>query len=137
MDLFTIGYSGRTLVDFLDDLEDAGVDAVVDVRELPLSRKRGFSKTALRGALAERGIEYVHLRAAGNPYRKLKADIEHCLSLYRDHLDENPDVVCELEEALLGRRGALLCAEAEPACCHRSILVDQLRAKRNVRVTHL
>ena len=45
----------------------AGVERVIDVRALPLSRRPGFSKTPLRGALEEAGIEYVHLKALGTP----------------------------------------------------------------------
>jgi uncharacterized protein (DUF488 family) len=65
--LYTVGYQGRSLAELLDSLSRAEVQRVVDVRELPLSRKPGFSKTALAAALAERGIEYVHVKPLGNP----------------------------------------------------------------------
>src|SRR3989337_3759427 len=67
MRIFTIGYEAATVPDFLEALRSAGVKRVIDVRALPLSRRPGFSKTPLRGALAEAGIEYVHLRALGPP----------------------------------------------------------------------
>src|SRR4028118_157945 len=67
MQLFTIGYEAVTQSDFLAALTSAGVARVIDVRALPLSRRPGFSKTPLRNALAEAGIDYVHLRALGTP----------------------------------------------------------------------
>ena len=67
MRIFTIGYEGATVGEFVDALQKAGVERVIDIRALPLSRRPGFSKTPLRGALAEAGIEYVHLKALGTP----------------------------------------------------------------------
>ena len=67
MKLFTIGYEGATMDEFLSALRTAGVERVIDVRALPLSRRPGFSKTPLKNALAEAGIDYVHLRALGTP----------------------------------------------------------------------
>ena len=67
MRIFTIGYEGATMDDFLSALKQAGVERVIDVRALPLSRRPGFSKTPLQNALAEAGIEYVHLKALGTP----------------------------------------------------------------------
>src|SRR5438093_11909085 len=67
MRIFTIGYEGATVGEFLDALREAGVERLIDVRALPLSRRPGFSKSPLRAALAEAGIEYVHLKALGTP----------------------------------------------------------------------
>ena len=61
MRIFTIGYEGTTVPEFIAALQKAGVERVIDVRALPLSRRPGFSKSALRSALEESGIEYLHL----------------------------------------------------------------------------
>ena len=66
-ELFTIGYEGTTVGEFLSALQNAGVERVIDIRAVPNSRRPGFSKTPLRNALAEAGIDYVHLRALGTP----------------------------------------------------------------------
>lgn len=124
---YTIGYEGRQLADFIKLLMRERITHVVDVRELPLSRRKGFSKTPLREALEAAKIEYIHLRAAGNPYRHLKEDIDHCLQLYKLHLMEHPEVLSLVAETLEGRRAALLCFEAGARSCHRSILTDRLR----------
>lgn len=135
---FTVGYEGRTLAEFVQVLEGAGIERVVDVRALPLSRRKGFSKTPLSSALSKHGIEYVHLRAAGNPFRDKKNNIEKCLALYAGHLDAHPEVVLEVEKAINGHRAALLCVESDVECCHRSVIVDRLIARDPKRtVEHL
>jgi len=67
MRIFTIGYESATVPEFLEALRAAGVEQVIDVRAVPNSRRPGFSKTPLRNALAEAGMDYVHLRALGTP----------------------------------------------------------------------
>src|SRR4030095_12775800 len=67
MRIFTIGYEATTMNEFLAVLKTAGVERVIDVRALPLSRRPGFSKSPLRAALNEAGIDYVHLKALGTP----------------------------------------------------------------------
>ena len=67
MRIFTIGYESTTVAEFIGALQSAGVKRVIDVRAVPNSRRPGFSKTPLRNALAEEGIDYVHLRALGTP----------------------------------------------------------------------
>jgi uncharacterized protein (DUF488 family) len=61
MTVFTIGYEGLDIDTFVSMLAEYNIETVVDIRELPLSRKRGFSKTALTGVLNLSGLEYVHM----------------------------------------------------------------------------
>ena len=65
--IWTIGYEQATLDAVIGALKGAGVEVLADVRALPLSRRPGFSKTALAGALAQAGIQYVHFKALGTP----------------------------------------------------------------------
>ena len=65
--LFTIGYEHSTTRAMFDELKDAKVDLVVDVRAVSSSRRPGFSKRQLAAGLDERGIRYLHLRALGTP----------------------------------------------------------------------
>ncbi len=67
MTLFTFGYEGLAIDGFIARLKKAGVTVVVDVRELPLSRKKGFSKTAFAAALHDAGIGYTHVPTFGCP----------------------------------------------------------------------
>jgi uncharacterized protein (DUF488 family) len=126
--LFTIGYEGRALDELIAMLASNKIERVIDIRELPLSRRRGFSKTPLGAALAAAGIEYVHMREAGNPYRKLKDAIprDELLAKYKKHITGARETVASVAEQARGRRVALLCYEAEPAMCHRSLLAPRV-----------
>ena len=128
--IFTIGYEGVTQAEFLAALQQAGVKRVIDVRAVPNSRRPGFSKTPLRGALAEAGIDYVHLRALGTPAdgraaarAGRHADLER---IYAGQL-ELPEAMAEgaqMLELAAEMPSALLCYEREPAECHRTLLLD-------------
>jgi uncharacterized protein (DUF488 family) len=134
MQLFTIGYEGKSLDQFVAELRRNRISRVIDVRELPLSRRKGFSKTPLTAALAAAGIGYVHVREAGNPFRHLRHDVDACLAAYARHIEESPEVIDRVLGAAERRRAALLCVEATADRCHRSLIARQLRqaAKRSV-----
>jgi len=141
MKLFTIGYEATTMAEFIAALQNARVERVIDVRALPLSRRPGFSKTPLRGALAEAGIDYVHLKALGTPADGRAAAragrLEDLKRIYTDQL-ELPEAMVQAEqmrELAAERPSALLCYEREPAQCHRSLLLDAVAS--DAHVTHL
>ena len=134
MRIFTIGYEGTTVSDFVEALREAGVERIIDVRALPLSRRPGFSKTPLRGALAEAGIDYVHLKALGTPSegRTAARAGRHAdmARIYAGQL-ELPEAMAQTAQMLeLAREKptALLCMEREPAHCHRAILLNTAAA---------
>ena len=142
--LLSLGYQLRSLDEFVETLNGARVGVVVDVREVPWSRKRGFSKTALREALNASGIEYEHARFAGNPkeIRRNAEDHASCLHDYAAYLDDRPDVIAELDALVgehldKGRSVCLVCYERHPHDCHRSTLIERLRSVRRVEVEHL
>lgn len=138
MKIFTIGYEGTTVPEFVSALKEAGVERVIDVRALPLSRRPGFSKTPLRGALEEAGIEYVHLKALGTPSEGRTAaragrhsDMER---IYAGQL-ELPEAMVQSAQMLeLAREkpSALLCMEREPAHCHRTLLLKAVAREAEV-----
>lgn len=141
--LSTIGYEGKTLDEFLGELAAAGVEMVIDVRAVAASRRPGFSKTALSGALRERGIDYVHYRALGTPAAgreaARKGHIAKMHAIYAGQL-ETPEAQLALEQ-LLGeasaRHSALLCYERDAACCHRTMLAERIVARRAFTVRDL
>ncbi|MBZ0234745.1 MAG: DUF488 domain-containing protein [Deltaproteobacteria bacterium] len=135
--LYAIGYEQRTVAVLVADLRAKRVTRVIDVRELPLSRRRGFSKTPLRDALAHEGIECIHLPGAGNAYRALRHEVKACLAAYAAHLESQPEVL-ELVLAAADRaRTALLCVEHDPRSCHRSILIAQLQRAVDLAAVNL
>jgi len=130
MRIFTIGYEGTTMDEFLAALKAAGVERLIDVRALPLSRRPGFSKSPLRAALEEAGIEYVHLKALGTPAEGRSAaragrhaDLER---IYAGQLELPEAIVqgAQMIELAEEKPSALLCFEREPAHCHRTLLLD-------------
>jgi uncharacterized protein (DUF488 family) len=141
--LYTAGYEGRAIDEFLDALVQAGVGRLVDVRELPLSRRRGFSKTALRDALAEVGIDYVHVKPLGNPKpnreRYWSGDVVGGADTYRRHLHNGSySALVDLSDSLDRETCCLLCFERDHAICHRDVIVDSLLELRpDLNITHL
>ena len=132
MRIYTIGYEGATQAELVAALAAAGVERVIDVRALPLSRRPGFSKTPLKGALAEAGIDYVHLRALGTPAagREAARKGQHAelQRIYAGQL-ELPEAIAEgaqMVELARERPSALLCYERDPGGCHRTLLVTAI-----------
>jgi uncharacterized protein (DUF488 family) len=142
--LATIGYQGTTVPDFLAALEEGKVEIVVDIRAVASSRRPGFSKSALAAHLATRGIDYLHLRGLGTPAEGRAAARagrhQRMRTIYNAHLRTagaraELDALVELVRS--GRRACLLCFEADPAHCHRSIVAGRLARRLPLRVRHL
>ena len=136
--IFTIGYEGATVDEFIAALKAAGVERVIDVRALPLSRRPGFSKSPLRAALDEVGIDYVHLKALGTPSAGRTAARagrhDDMARIYAGQL-ELPEAIAQSAQMLAladEKPSALLCMEREPAHCHRTLLMDAVAADADV-----
>ncbi|HEX2509921.1 MAG TPA: DUF488 domain-containing protein [Microvirga sp.] len=132
-ELFTIGYEGADPERFLGTLRDAGVEIVADVRAVALSRKRGFSKNALRTVLESHGIGYRHFVELGTP--KAGRDAARAgdrATLTRIYCGEvlPSEPAREAVDALAGLAArqpvCLLCFERDPAFCHRRLLAERL-----------
>src|SRR5687768_10512584 len=105
--LYTIGYEGAALEDFLATLNQANIDVLLDVRELPMSRRKGFSKTALATALAQHDINYRHEKQLGSPKtirHKLREDGDYktFFRAFNRHLQKQNEILLELTEELSG-----------------------------------
>ena len=137
--IFTIGYEGATVDELISALQSADVARVIDVRALPLSRRPGFSKTPLKNALEEAGIEYVHLKALGTPADGRAAARagrhEELKRIYAGQL-ELPEAIAQsaLMLEMAGEKpSALLCMERDPAHCHRTLLLNAVAPDADVR----
>ncbi len=124
---------------FGEHLRDSGVQRLIDVRELPISRRRGYAKTALSEALAEAGVEYVHVKALGNPkpLRDLykSGRVEEGRARYREHLlNEHRQDLQELVGLLREKPSALMCVEHDPSTCHRTVIVEALTDELEVQL---
>jgi uncharacterized protein (DUF488 family) len=120
--------------EFAQALAHAGVERLVDVRELPISRRPGYAKSALMAAMTQAGVEYVHLRALGNPkpfrdlYKAGRTD-EGRAAYEAFLLEERHEALAGLAEMLREKRAALMCVEHDPATCHRTVILDALRSR--------
>ena len=140
----TIGYEAATVRSFLDALREAHVELLIDVRAVASSRRPGFAKTRLAANLAEAGIDYLHLRGLGTPADGRAAARagrhDELRAIYMEHL-ATPGAQAELEALAgivrSGRRVCLLCFEADPAQCHRSMVAAALASLVPVRIAHL
>ena len=141
--LFTLGYEGRHLEDYLNQLIQNGVKLLCDVRRTPLSRKFGFSKAALSNLLPKLDITYYHLPELGiasekrknldssTAYKVLFDDYRHSLSLRKKELTR---ITGFLQEH---RRVVLTCFERESHRCHRHCISDYMHEKYDISVVHL
>jgi uncharacterized protein (DUF488 family) len=144
MKIFTLGYQGSSLTTYAAALADAGINIVVDVRETPWSYKPGFSKAPLSNYLGSEGIQYIHVKSAGNPSknRKTAKNIKECLTRYRDHLALHPECLDELSKLITAawkrkQKVCLTCFERHAHECHRSILLEELVKRVPLVAVHL
>lgn len=133
--LVSVGYEGRDADELIEDLRQLGVSVVVDVRLNAISRKRGLSKRGLREALERSGIDYVHLRALGNPRENREGFRSGSPVARRRFLRTlaSTDGNAALDElANLGadRVVAVLCFEAEHDTCHRACVIEAVQQRR-------
>jgi uncharacterized protein (DUF488 family) len=142
--VFTIGHSTRPIEEFVRMLRAHGVKRLVDVRTVPGSRHNPqFGSQALQASLAYAGIDYLHMKALGG-LRKPRADSINTgwkNASFRGYADymETEDFDLGLEELIeMAReeRTAIMCAEAVPWRCHRSLIADALVA-RGISVDHI
>lgn len=132
--LYTIGYEGRDINEFVGRLKEHGITRLIDVREIPLSRKKGFSKTALGQRLNEEKIEYVHYKALGSPSEirhKLKADwdYDYFFKAFSQYLASQTDVIEEVYNRLSDGVNCLMCFELNHEQCHRSCVAKKIKER--------
>jgi uncharacterized protein (DUF488 family) len=131
--LATIGYEAAPQARVIDTLKAAGVQVVIDVRAVAASRRAGFSKGILSASLEDAGIRYVHLRELGTP-KEGRIAARHgrtaeMTEIFEAHLAE-PKAQLQLAQAVeiaREQKAALLCYEADPKGCHRTIVARHMR----------
>ncbi len=143
--LFTIGYEGVDIENWVKILKQHGITLVIDVREKPISRKKGFSKQTLNCILKDNGINYLHMGILGSP-----ADIRNELhetsnyplffKKYLGYLYKQPGAINYIVQKANNQKcTCLMCFEKDPLKCHRSVITDFVLAKYpyEVEVEHL
>jgi len=142
--IFTIGYEQASFRAVLDELEQAGVKLLVDVRAVASSRRAGFSKSQLAAGLDERGIRYIHLRGLGTPKpgrdARRKGDVAVMKKIYDAHL-KTLQAEREMDELahLVKTSGpvCLLCFERDHTNCHRHFIAEIIEGRDHVTTENL
>lgn len=136
--IYTIGHSTKTIEYFLDMLQAHKISMVVDVRTIPKSRANPqFEKNSLKKSLQKAQISYQHLPALGGLRHTVKNSVNtgwHNLSFrgFADYMQTESfwEGIRELENLGKQERTAILCAEAVPWRCHRSLIADALTLRK-------
>ena len=141
--LYTIGYQGASIEGFIAALKSAGVETLIDVRAVPASRRREFSKTNLAASLEAAGLAYVHLAGLGNPKAGRDAAksgrLDDYKRIYSEHLASEParEALAHAADIAAAAPSCLMCLEADPAHCHRSMAAQRLARDAGFEVENL
>ena len=142
--IFTIGHSTKPIEEFIALLQSNGVKSVLDIRTIPRSRRNPqFNSEALEASLGAAGIDYLHLKALGGLRHAKKGSVNlgwrnASFRGYADYM-QTEDFESGLERAIRisqEKQCALMCAEAVPWRCHRSLVADALTT-RGISVEHI
>jgi uncharacterized protein (DUF488 family) len=120
-----------------------GIKLVLDIRDVPVSRKRGFSKSTLMAALGARDIRYLHLKALGDPKSGRDAmrrgDYPAFLEIYSDHLasEQAQEALGEAIEQASEHTSVLLCFERSPNECHRKVVAAEMAVARDFEIRNI
>ena len=143
MALLTIGYEGSEIGDFVSVLRAAKIDLLIDIRDLPLSRKPGFSKNSLKKHLENSAIEYRHTKVLGDPKEgRLAArsgDHRRFERIFRSHIANEAarETIGEISAQSETKNICLMCFERDHRNCHRSIVCEEILKNGNIAIKHL
>jgi uncharacterized protein (DUF488 family) len=131
-ELFTVGYEGLDIPTFIARLKAKRIDCLLDVRQLPLSRKPGFSKASLSRRLSRHKIRYVHFKDLGSPKdvrHKLRVDNDYTTFFRRmeRHLSKKKNALENALDYVTHNTCCLMCFERLATMCHRKIVAKKIK----------
>lgn len=141
--LYTVGYQGGSVEALLARLNESNVQLLIDVRDLPLSRKPGLSKRSLAARLASDRIGYLHLKGLGDPKPGRMAAREGRMKEFRriftSHLATEVAQVDLIRGIVAAqeRPTCLLCYERDHIHCHRCIVAEEMAQRGGFQLQHL
>lgn len=135
--IYTIGYQGLTIDEFKSILIEKGIESIIDIRNVPLSHKYGFSKFWLIKHIPEFGIEYKSIPELGIPknYRENLMG-NNLWEKYKKIIISKEGYIDNVAQILQEKPTVLMCFEAIPEQCHRFVLSEILSKKTNLKVIH-
>jgi len=141
--IFTIGYQGKDIDSFVNVLKLNNIQELLDVRDIPISRKKGFSKRWLSEILRNNGIEYIHVKELGDP-KELRSKIqskeiswEEFRQKFLRFLEQRIGIIQNIVNMNHTKNICLMCFEANYKQCHRSLIAEVIEERFSERVTHL
>lgn len=127
--LYTVGYEGKSIETFIQELKEKKINVLVDVRLTPLSRKPGFAKRRLEEELSKHNIDYLHIPQLGNPkdnrenFRATKSG--SAANKFRRLIRKSSvSFLDELAHLTKRKKIALMCFEQDAMCCHRTVVAE-------------
>jgi uncharacterized protein (DUF488 family) len=144
--LFTIGYQGKTITDFLAILKALDIRIVADIRANPYSRNRDFSQKNLAASLNSEGIQYLHFKTLGSPAELRRevaqtGDYNSFFDQYERYLQSQTATLNLLGNLVIDNVICLLCMEADPQICHRSVVAAKIASlpadNFRINISHL
>jgi uncharacterized protein (DUF488 family) len=140
--IYTAGYEGKTVDEFLNLLMGSGISRLIDVRYNPISRRYGFHKSTLLRLCSSLGIDYQHLPGLGIPgseRENLGSDNQYTslFESYRYSLSSRGNDLTNVSRLLMSAPSVLVCMEANPKLCHRNVLAQHLATLINMPIKHL
>jgi uncharacterized protein (DUF488 family) len=144
IELMTIGYEALTPLEFFGILDRCRVSMLVDIRELPISRKPKFAKAALSASAEARNIQYEHVSVLGCP-RDIRHDYradqnwERYTRRFNAYIETQKEALEVLASWMKKERCCLLCYEEDFNFCHRSIVAEKVvtTLEDDVKINHL
>ena len=131
---FTVGYEGLDIGSFVSRLKDNSIECIIDVRAMPLSRKKGFSKTALSQRLERENIGYVHFKELGSPKPlrdglKKTGDYGEFFEKMDEYLSSKKGNIEQAYGYVSKSTCCLMCFENLAAACHRKIVARKIKER--------
>ncbi|MEK6888073.1 MAG: DUF488 domain-containing protein [Candidatus Aenigmatarchaeota archaeon] len=139
--VYSIGYQGRNIDQFIDTLKENKIKVLIDTRNSGLSRKPNFSRQTLKNKIEKNGIRFISVPDAGAPkelrnYLKDSGNIEIFFKMYKKHIIKTKAFE-KLSSHINGERTCLMCFERNPYECHRLILSEMIHQNMDTEVRHL
>ncbi len=140
--IYTAGYEGKTVDEFLNLLMESGISRLIDVRYNPISRRYGFHKSTLSRLCSFLGIDYQHfpgLGISGSEREHIASKNQYIILFenYRLNLSSCEKDLANVVKLLQSEPSVLVCMEADPNFCHRNVLAQHLTTLIDMPIRHL
>ena len=131
-EFFTIGYEGKDINSFIQILKKNKIKLLIDVREIPLSRKKGFSKNQLNYYVNKEGIKYLHIKELGTPSKirhkfYINRNFEYFSREYKKCIKNNMEYLKQLITYIQNKKSCIMCFEKDFNFCHRKIISQEIK----------